>query len=232
LRIIVVRQQNLTTTELGGAENRELNLQFHNTIARVSGNELLNTFVHALHRVTEAGNYVALEGSEGRAAWQDHVDHHVKILHAIEHRDPDARHQQEREDQRVGGRQSGQACPDTRQADPERRHPAQPEPVRLGSLKTELGQRWPMTSLLDMLKAARHSDSTEELDQMQAEADDILRATLLCFEHGAVEEGALTAFNIALEQFHNAVADRKALLMSVPQNLQRATAQFRAASTA
>ena len=86
--------------------------------------------------------------------------------------------------------------------------------------------------LLDMLKAARHSDSTEELDQMQAEADDILRDTLVCFEHGAVEEGTLTAFNIALEQFHNAVADRKALLMSVPQNLQRATAQFRAASTA
>jgi TnpA family transposase len=30
--------------------------------------------------------------------------------------------------------------------------PAQPEPVRLGNLKNELGQRWPMTSLLDMLK--------------------------------------------------------------------------------
>ncbi len=62
--------------------------------------------------------------------------------------------------------------------------------------------------LLEMLKAARQSDSTEELDQMQAEADDILRHTLDCFEHGAIEEGTLTAFNIALEQFHNAVADR------------------------
>ena len=90
LRGVVERQQNITTTELGGAENRELNLQFHNTIARASGNNLLNTFVHALHRVTEAANYVALEGSEGRAAWQDHVDHHVKILYAIENRDPDA----------------------------------------------------------------------------------------------------------------------------------------------
>jgi len=39
------------------------------------------------------------------------------------------------------------------------------------------------------------------------------------FEHGAIDEGALTAFNIALEQFHNAVADRKALLASMPQNL-------------
>ena len=66
---------------------------------------------------------------------------------------------------------------------------------------------------------------------MQSEADDILRDTLRCFEHGAIEEGALTAFNIALEQFHNAVADRKALLMSMPQSLQRAGAQFRAAGT-
>jgi TRAP transporter TAXI family solute receptor len=85
--------------------------------------------------------------------------------------------------------------------------------------------------LLDMLARARHSDSTEELDQIQAEADDILRDALQCFENGAIEEGALTAFNIALEQFHNAVADRKALLMSVPQNLQRASAQFRATGT-
>jgi hypothetical protein len=41
----------------------------------------------------------------------------------------------------------------------------------------------------------------------------------------------LTAFNIALEQFHNAVADRKALLMSMPQNLQRANVALRASGT-
>jgi len=85
--------------------------------------------------------------------------------------------------------------------------------------------------LLDMLGAARRSDSIEELDQMQTEADGILRDTLHCFEHGAIQEGALTAFNIALEQFHNAVADRKALLMSMPQNLQRTGSQLRAAGT-
>jgi TRAP transporter TAXI family solute receptor len=83
--------------------------------------------------------------------------------------------------------------------------------------------------LLDMLAAARACDSGEELDRMQLEADAILRHTLECYERGAIEDGALTAFNIALEQFHNAVADRKALLMSMPQNLQRASAQFRAA---
>jgi TRAP transporter TAXI family solute receptor len=85
--------------------------------------------------------------------------------------------------------------------------------------------------LLDMLAAARRCDSAEELDRMQAEADEILRDTLQCFEHGTIAEGALTAFNIALEQFHNAVADRKALLMITPQNLQRAGAQLRAAGT-
>ncbi|WP_246785204.1 TAXI family TRAP transporter solute-binding subunit [Bradyrhizobium sp. S69] len=82
--------------------------------------------------------------------------------------------------------------------------------------------------LLEMLSAARQSDSTEELDRMQSEADGILRETLQCFEHGAINEGALTAFNIALQQFHNAVADRKALLMSMPHSLQRSGAQLRA----
>jgi len=85
--------------------------------------------------------------------------------------------------------------------------------------------------LIDMLAAARQSETAEDLDQMQSEADAILRDTLHCFEHGAIEEGTLTAFNMALEQFHHAVADRKALLNSLPHNLQRAGAQFRATGT-
>jgi len=85
--------------------------------------------------------------------------------------------------------------------------------------------------LLDMIATARRSDSTEELDQMQAEADDILRDTLHRFEQGAIEEGALTSFNIALSQFHHAVADRKALLVNIPQNLQRAGAPLRVTGT-
>jgi TRAP transporter TAXI family solute receptor len=85
--------------------------------------------------------------------------------------------------------------------------------------------------LLDMIARARRSDSSEELDEMQCEADDILRGTLQCFDNGAIEQAALTAFSIVLEQFHNAVADRKALLNSMPQTLQRASAQFRATSS-
>jgi TRAP transporter TAXI family solute receptor len=85
--------------------------------------------------------------------------------------------------------------------------------------------------LFEMIAAARHSDSVEELDRMQAEADDILRDTLHGFEQGAIEEGALASFNIALGQFHHAVADRKALLMNLPQNLQRASAALRVTGT-
>jgi TRAP transporter TAXI family solute receptor len=86
--------------------------------------------------------------------------------------------------------------------------------------------------LLDMISAARRSETTEELDQMQTEADDILRDTLLCYEHGAIEQGSLTAFNIALDQFHNAVADRKAVLATLPPpNPQRSGAALRAAGT-
>ena len=84
--------------------------------------------------------------------------------------------------------------------------------------------------LLEMIAGARKSDSVEDLDSMQTEADQILRDTLHCYEDGAIEDGALTAFNIALMQFHHAVADRRALLMSLPQNL-RTAAQFRATGT-
>ncbi|MHC2153093.1 hypothetical protein ACVIW3_004022 [Bradyrhizobium diazoefficiens] len=86
--------------------------------------------------------------------------------------------------------------------------------------------------LLDMIAAARKSETMDELDQMQTEADEILRDTLHCYDHGAIEEGALTAFNIVLDQFHAAIADRKAVLFSMPQNPPRAGAQFRAAGNA
>ena len=66
--------------------------------------------------------------------------------------------------------------------------------------------------MLDMIAAARNSDSNEDLDAMQREADDILRDTLTCFEHGAIDDNALTVFNIVIDQFHNAVADRRTIL--------------------
>jgi len=85
--------------------------------------------------------------------------------------------------------------------------------------------------VLDMIAAARRSDSIEELDHLQTEADDILRDTLNSFEQGAIPDGALTSFNIALGQFHQAAGDRRLLLMSIPQNLQRAGSALRVTGT-
>lgn len=63
--------------------------------------------------------------------------------------------------------------------------------------------------LLEMISAARTTESADDLNSMQQEADEILKDTLTCFENGAVDEDTMTAFNIALEQFHAAVLDRK-----------------------
>ncbi len=78
--------------------------------------------------------------------------------------------------------------------------------------------------LLEMLSQVRQASTHQELDTMQAEADEILRDTLRCYEDGAIDDGPLTAFNIALEQFHTAVADRRSVLMAAP----RPTVQLRA----
>ena len=72
--------------------------------------------------------------------------------------------------------------------------------------------------LLDMIAAARESESIEELDEMQKERDEILRDMMNCFESGAAAEDALSAFNIALDQFHNAVADRKTWIANNPSS--------------
>lgn len=70
--------------------------------------------------------------------------------------------------------------------------------------------------LMTMISEARRARSHDELDSMQTEADTILRDTLDCFERGGIESGPLTAFQIALEQFHNAVADRRLFLATEP----------------
>lgn len=66
--------------------------------------------------------------------------------------------------------------------------------------------------LLAAITAARNAKSLQELDAMQCEADDILRETLACHDDGAIEDGDLTAFNLVLIQFHEAVAHRRAAI--------------------
>jgi TnpA family transposase len=76
--------------------------------------------------------------------------------------------------------------------DPRRRHPIivspldpQPEPPGLAAIKAELGRRWPMTGLLDVVKEADlRTDFTEAFTTAAAreatDHDDVRRRLLLC----------------------------------------------------
>ena len=75
--------------------------------------------------------------------------------------------------------------------------------------------------LLDTICMARKTASLEELEALQAEADDILRETLDCYDDGAIEEGDLSVIGLTLEQFHHAVVDRRAVLGTGTADLPR-----------
>ena len=47
---------------------------------------------------------------------------------------------------------------------------------------------------------------------MQGAADGMLREALDCYDDGTIEDGDLSVIGLALEQFHHAVADRRAVL--------------------
>ncbi len=66
--------------------------------------------------------------------------------------------------------------------------------------------------LLAHIAQVRKTDSLEELDALQEEADEFLRETLECYDDGAIDEGDLSAYGLVLEQFHHAIADRRAVI--------------------
>jgi TRAP transporter TAXI family solute receptor len=72
--------------------------------------------------------------------------------------------------------------------------------------------------LLSAIAQVRKTDSLEELDALQEEADEFLRETLECYDDGAIEEGDLSAYGLVLEQFHHAVVDRRAAIAASPAN--------------
>jgi TRAP transporter TAXI family solute receptor len=72
--------------------------------------------------------------------------------------------------------------------------------------------------LLSAISQVRKTDSLEELDALQEEADEFLRETLECYDDGAIEEGDLSAYGLVLEQFHHAVVDRRAAIAASPAN--------------
>jgi TRAP transporter TAXI family solute receptor len=78
--------------------------------------------------------------------------------------------------------------------------------------------------LLAAIVQARKTDSIDELDSLQKEADVFLRETLDCYDDGAINESDLSAYSLVLEQFHHAVADRRAVIGASPVSLSRVRA--------
>jgi len=63
--------------------------------------------------------------------------------------------------------------------------------------------------LTDLISRARVAETPEQLLALQDEVDAMLRETLAAYDDGAIEEGDLSTFNLALGQFHHAVAERR-----------------------
>jgi TRAP transporter TAXI family solute receptor len=75
--------------------------------------------------------------------------------------------------------------------------------------------------VLALIAKARDGNSLDELLEMQREVDGILREALNSYDDGALEEGDLSAFSLAFEQFHHAVADRRVVLGAATPDLAR-----------
>ena len=80
-------------------------------------------------------------------------------------------------------------------------------------------------NLLDLIAKVRKAETPEELADMQTAADGMLREALDCYDDGAIEEGDLSVIGLTLEQFHHAVADRRAMLGTMTPDMLRMRAQ-------
>ena len=70
--------------------------------------------------------------------------------------------------------------------------------------------------LLLAIGLLRQIETVEDLNALQREADEILRETLSCYDDGAIEEGDLLAYSLVLDQFHNAIVDRRMAIAANP----------------
>ena len=81
-----------------------------------------------------------------------------------------------------------------------------------------------LDKLLGVIETARTADSIQTLDELQAEADKIHGEMVREVENNALDETALMAFQVSLEQTRAAIADRRAALISSPPRPRAAVA--------
>lgn len=68
--------------------------------------------------------------------------------------------------------------------------------------------------LLDAVKAARVAQTLAEVEKLRGDVDDILKQTLREVEHNDLDQPALMAFSLALDQAQIAISDRRSALTS------------------
>ena len=78
-----------------------------------------------------------------------------------------------------------------------------------------------LDNLLELITRVRNAVTAEELATMQTQADSLLREALDCYDDGAIEEADLSVIGLTLEQFHHAVADRRAVLGAPAADMPR-----------
>jgi len=70
--------------------------------------------------------------------------------------------------------------------------------------------------LIELIRTARTSPTLEALNQLESEADDILQATIEQVENNKIDQAALQAFSLALDQVRRAISERRAALGAQP----------------
>jgi len=73
------------------------------------------------------------------------------------------------------------------------------------------------------MRTARQAPTLEALEQAQAETDEILHNTILQVENEKLDQAALQAFALALEQTRAAIAERRAALAAAAAPAPAAT---------
>jgi TRAP transporter TAXI family solute receptor len=72
--------------------------------------------------------------------------------------------------------------------------------------------------IFGIIAKVRVAETPDQLLAMQREVDGILKQTLGAYDNDAIEEDDLPAIGLVLDQFHHAVADRRAILgVSAPE---------------
>ena len=81
-----------------------------------------------------------------------------------------------------------------------------------------------LEKLLEVTKSARTAETIQQLDELQAETDKIMSGMIQDVEGNSLDEAALTAFSISLDQAQLALSDRRATLLGQPARARPAVA--------